>query len=492
MREGVTHAFGGPGAASLPLLAGLAGRPPARGIGTRHDRVAGFMADGFARASGELAACVGAAGLATGLAAAYAESVPVLALVGETGGGVGRSEPAETEGGHGQAGDPVALLAPVTKWAAEVRIAERAPELIQRAAQVAVAGRPRPVVVSLPADVQVQALRDPDFRLPFSVAAPIPQPAEIERAAELLAWSMRPAIVAGGGAERAGARTTIAALADALGAPVACAWQRKAAFPNDHPAFVGMLGPGAHEAAERAVREADVVLALGCRLSIPPWNPVLEDAALIQVDVDPEELGAAYAPSAALCGDAEATARALLNGMPEESGPSEPRWERRLALRAAYEEQARPPDGAPLVHALLYAQAQHDPVFVVDAPEVSFPVKRAESWYGGDGPAGWAFGAALGAQLARPSERILCATTGESLWSVAQDLETAVRERIPVVALVAAGERDLAAFARLVGAHGERVERPEELAPAIDRALAAGRPAVVDAVLDAAAVAPTG
>ena len=193
----------------------------------------------------------------------------------------------------------------------------------------------------------------------------------------------------------------------------------------------------------------------------------------------------------------------------------------RLAeLRRAYEEQSRAPDAesassAALVRALDSVRRRHDPVFVQDAPTFGvwmqryLPVERPASYYGNAGGAmGWGLPAAFGIQLARPGERVVAVVGDGSFWMVAQDLETAVRESIPVVTVVANnfaygntrdrqradhGGRmfgvyydnpDFAAFARLLGAHGERVERAEELEPAIDRALASGLPSVVDVIQD--------
>ena len=141
----------------------------------------------------------------------------------------------------------------------------RVPELVQRSIQVAQSGRPRPVMLSIPLDVQLGELREPLYRPRVTVAHPVPAEAELERAAQLLATARRPAIVVGGGGERAHA--AVAALADLVRAPVAAAWHRKAAFPDAHPAFAGVLGFGALEATERAMLEADVVLSLGCRFS---------------------------------------------------------------------------------------------------------------------------------------------------------------------------------------------------------------------------------
>jgi acetolactate synthase-1/2/3 large subunit len=516
-REGVDHVFGLPGTTTMHLLDALSQRDDVRFVSTRHEQVAGFMADGFARASGRVGMCMasrgpGAANLTIALHNAFGESVPVLALIGQVDDEIVYREAFEEV-------DLVALFEPLTKWALEIHDAARVPELLQRAIQVARSGRPRPVMASLPLDVQTRLVPEPAFRPPLHVAAPIPAEAELRRAAELLAGAERPMILVGGGAERAGARDAVAALAERLAAPVAASWHRKSAFSDAHPAFVGVLGFGALEATERALAEADVVLALGCRLSqftSRRWMLPGPGTELIQVDVDADELGRAHPVAVALQGDARATAQALAGG---ELGDSAERSARLAELRRAYEQQSRPPDAASAssaapVRAMDAARGRHDPVFVQDAPTFGvwmqrhLPVERAASYYGNAGGAmGWGLPAALGIQLARPEERVIAVVGDGSFWMVAQDLETAVRESIPVVTVVANnfaygntrdrqradGGRmfgvfydnpDFAAFARLLGAHGERVERADELEPALDRALASGLPAVVDVIQD--------
>jgi acetolactate synthase-1/2/3 large subunit len=262
------------------------------------------------------------------------------------------------------------------------------------------------------------------------------------------------------------------------------------------------------------------VLALGCRLSqftSRRWTLPPAEAELIQVDVDADELGRAHPVAVALCGDARATAAALAAGV---SAAGE-RSERVAELRQEYEEQSRLPDmageggvaSAALVGALRALRERHDPIFVQDAPTFGvwmqryLPVERAASYYGNAGGAmGWGLPAALGIQLARPREQVVAVVGDGSFWMVAQDLETAVREDIPVVVVVSNnfafgntrdrqradhGGRmigvfydnpDFAEFARLLGAHGERVERGEELEPALERALASRLPAVVDVI----------
>ena len=518
--EDVTHVFGLAGTTTLHLLDALHGHPALRFVSVRHEQVAGFMADGFARASGRAGVCMasrgpGAANLVIALHNAYGESIPVVALVGQVDDEIVHREAFEEV-------DLTALFDPVTKWSLEIHAHGRVPELVQRAVQVAEGGRPRPVMVSIPLDVQRAELREPVFRPKVTVAHTVPVDAELQRAAVLLAGARRPAVVVGGGGERAHA--AVAALADLLQAPVGAAWHRKAAFPDSHPAFVGVLGFGAFEVTERVLSDADVVLSLGCRFSqftSRRWSLLAPDVELVQVDVDPEELGRSYAPSVALQGDAGQTALALARALGGHVPPGDLRA-RRAALRADYEREAQLPDvaepdagvsSAAVVRALDAVRRSHDPTFVLDAPTFGIwmqrylPIERSGSYFGNAGGAmGWGLGAAMGMQLARPEERVVCVTGDGSFWMVAQDLETAVREDIPVVFVITNnfaygnirdrqradhGERyigvrygnpDFAAFAQLLGAHGERVERADALAPALERALAAGRPAVVDVV----------
>lgn len=531
-REGVTHIFGLPGTTTMHLLDALARRTDIRYISTRHEQVAGFMADGFARASGGLGVCMasrgpGAANLTIALHNAHAESVPVLALIGQVADGMVYREAFEEM-------NLVDLFRPVTKWSLEIHDPKRVPELVQRAAHLAVTSRPRPVMVSIPLDVQTAALPEPGFRRPFSVAGPVPAGEEVARAARLLASARRPVIVVGGGAERAGAAGATAQLAAALGAPVAAAWQRKAAFSDGDPAFIGALGFGALSVTERALREADVVLSLGCRFSqftSAGYTLLPESCSLIQVDVDAEELGRVYSPAVGLVGDARAAAEALRAALPDPVESIEARRRRRSELRAAYLTEATLPESQPaegagsaaLVRALALVRDAHNPIFVVDAPSFAVWMQRylrvdhPGRYVGNAGGAmGWGLPAALGVRLARPSEQVVAVVGDGSFWMVAQDLETAVREDIPVVVVVANNSAygntrdrqlvdhggrvfgvsyknpDFAELARLLGGHGERVERDEDIGPAIHRAIQSGKPAVVDVIQPAGESLPPG
>ena len=308
---------------------------------------------------------------------------------------------------------------------------------------------------------------------------------------------------------------------------MATTWARNAAFPNGHPLYVGALGYGVLPVTEQALAEADVLLSLGCRFSeftTRRWRAVASATRLVQCDVDPEEVGRVYVPEVALLGDAGATALALTTVVAGRNGPSASRRRRADDLRRRYcEESVLPPapgaaSGVPsraVVEALRSVLTRRPATLLSDAASFGpwlhryVGYERAGSYVGSAGGAmGWGFPAAMGVQLARPLERVLCVSGDGAFWMVAQDLETAVRERIPVVTLVTNnfafgntrdrqriehGGRyvgvfydnpDFAAFARLLGAHGERVERAEDLVPAIERSLDSGLPAVVDVIQD--------
>jgi acetolactate synthase-1/2/3 large subunit len=520
--EGVTHVFGLPGTTIMHLIDAFAQQDEIRYITVRHEQVAAFMADGFARASGEVGVCMasrgpGAANLSIGVHNAHAESVPLLAIVGQVADDIYYRDAFEEM-------DLVRFFEPVTKRTFEVHDANRIPELTQRAIRDAVSGRPGPVLLSLPLDAQtaeVSAAPLPRFR----PAPPAPDETAIHAAAALLADAERPVIIAGGGTcNPSGYDTNLIKLAERLRAPVVTTWLRKNAFPNDSPLFCGSLGYGAVEVTDGLVRDADVILALGCRFSefaTRRWTLVPPEARLIHVDVDPEVLGRVYIPCIGICADAALAANALLAAS-ETSPPTHTRRERAAASRAAYLTQTQLTEAATGdrvssagIITALRAVLDENTVLVQDAPSLGTWIHRhldftspGTFFAAAGGSMGWGLPAAMGIQLARPRQRVVTVCGDGSFWMVAQDLETAVRERLPVVNIVnnnfafgntrdrqrtAHGGRyhgvfygnpDLAAFARLLGAHGERVERDEDLVPAIERALASGLPAVIDCVQD--------
>lgn len=522
----IEHVIGLPGTTIMDVIDVLAGREDIRYLSVRHEQAAAHMADGYWRAREQLAACLvsrgpGAANLAIGMHNAYAESIPVLALVGQVPDALAHREAFEEL-------DLVAFFKPLTKWAIDVHDSRRLTELVTRAARTAAAGRPRPVMVSLPLDV-LQA-RDHQSQLTTSSTParhPRPDPDDLADVVDILRGAQRPTLVLGGGMLRPRWSDDAMALARTLAAPVVTTWMRQNAYPNHDPQFVGTLGYGAHAAAEQAVVESDVILALGCRFSefsTRRYTLVPDEATIVQVDLDAQEIGAIYPGAVGLVGDAWQVVGSLCAGLTGET-PSRVASHRATILRRQYETQCVVPDdrggqargvgSGALAAALQRTVRVHDVIVVQDThsfgPWLSRYVAfdRPGTHYGAAGGSmGWGVPAALGVQLARPDERVLAVCGDGSFWMVAQELETAVREDLPVVFVItnnfsygntrdrqkmSHGGRyagvfhsnpDFAAFARLLGAHGERIERGDDLDAAIERALAAGSPAVLDVIQD--------
>jgi len=507
----------------MNLLDAFARQSDIRYLSTRHEQVAAFMADGFARASGRVGVCLasrgpGAANMAIAVHNAYAESIPVLAVIGQVPDALYWRDAFEEM-------DLLTFFTPLTKWAVEVHEVERIPELLQRAIRTTEGGRPRPVMVSLPLDVQQSpAPPDVDLQPVFRHRHPVPDPRDIAEAAALLAGARRPVIIAGGGASAAAQE--LLAFAELLSAPLVTTWLRKGAVANDAATFMGSLGYGAFDVTERTVTEADVILSVGCRFdefTSKRWTLLPPKAALISIDVDPDEIGRVYVPRIGLPGDARATLTSLTSNLtPRPSGPAAKQRTRRLAaFRAEYvtglrlepDGQQTPVPSAALVKHLTAGIDRHDAILVQDVHTFGpwihryLPMRRPGRYFAAAGGSmGWGFPAALGVQLARPTERVVCVAGDGSFWMVAQDLETAVREDIPVVVVVVnnfaygntrdrqrtahSGRHlgvfhtnpDFAAFAKLLGAYGERVERADDFPAALDRAIASGLPAVLDVI----------
>jgi acetolactate synthase-1/2/3 large subunit len=524
-REGVTHVFGLPGTTIMSVLDALARREDMRYISTRHEQVAGFMADGYARASGLPSVALasrgpGAANMAIAVHNAHAESIPLLAVVGQVPDDIMHRDSFEET-------DLVAQFTPITKWAVEVHDPARIPELVQRAVRVASSGRPGPVLVSVPMDAQTRDA-EPAFQPYFRPAPPAPDPAALHRAAALLRSAHRPVIITGGGMLSGGYHSGLHELATRLPAPVVTTWLRKNAVANDADYFCGSLGYGAPAITENLVREADVVLALGCRFSeftTKRYTLLSPTSQLVHVDIDAGELGHIYLPEIGLHADAGSTATALAALLSADAGEAAAARGTRLSeLRRAYLAATQPPPlepgsspvpSAAIVAALRPLARREDIVLAQDVHTFGPWIQRfvefihPGSYYAAAGGSmGWGFPAALGIALARPDKRVVAVHGDGSFFMVAQDLETAVRENIPVVNVIVnnfaygntrdrqrfafdqrylgvfLGNPDFARYAELLGAYGERVDKPEQLGPALDRALASGRPAVLDVIQD--------
>jgi acetolactate synthase-1/2/3 large subunit len=310
--RGVRYAFGVPGESFLGLLDAIHETPEIQLIATRHEGGAAFMADAVGKLTGQPAICmgtrgVGSANLAIGIHTAQQDSTPLIALVGQV----------ETPFRHREALQEVelaAFLGQITKWAVEPPNGAELPRLVSEAYRRSVSGRPGPVAIALRGDILDEEV---STDLPHATATAVSAPPRraVEAALALLRDAERPLIIAGGGSLRSGATADLVAFAEQTGIPVIGAFRRLDVFPNDHPLSLGSLSFGTPAAMVERARSADVVLAIGTRLAeltTMGYTVPSPDAALIHVDISPEETGRSLPARIAIAADAREALRMFL------------------------------------------------------------------------------------------------------------------------------------------------------------------------------------
>ena len=537
IQEGVRYIFGIPGGQLCPVLDAVRRFGHDAGLDfimTRHEQAAAHMADAYARITGQPGVCMGtvgpgAADLVPGVYAAWADSIPLVVLTAQN-----QTWKSYPERGSMQSLDQVDLFRPITKWQARVTHWQRIPELVQRAFRVALSGRPRPVHLDLHVDVLV-ATGDESI-LTFSplpperyrpVRGPVAPPELIEEAARMLVEAQRPLIHPGGGVLRAGAWEEVRELAEYLSAPVTTSIGASGVLPEDHPLCLIAGGYGALGAQAMA----DLVLLVGGRLGDvdfwgqPPFWGEPDEQKLIQIDVEPENVGLNRPVDLALVGDAKATLRALVEAVKRRTGPIPARPEM-AEYRAAQEAwlaqfQAQAASDQKPIHPLrairdVRAFFPRDAICVLDGGNTNVWAHylnrvyepRSLLWAADSGHLGTGLPYAIGAKLAAP-DRMVYGICGDGAFALnIQELETAARLDLPFVIVVVNDRQwgmikatQMAAYdaryigvdfsdvrydqvARAMGCWGERVEEPDQITPALERAVASGRPAVVDVVVD--------
>jgi len=529
-RAGVKIAFTVPGESVLGLIEGLAASR-IRVVATRHENSAAFMAAAVAQLTGRPAACIGtrapgAANLAIGLHAARADSAPVIAIVG----GVRR----DVQGREAfQELDSVRTFEPIVKWAVELKDADGAGSLIERAVATATRGRPGPVLISVPADL-VDALvpaasGEGGAAAGLAEHRPEPDPTLVRKVLHLLADAHRPLILAGAGVLRARSSDALVRFAETMRVPVISSWRRGDVFPNDNPLYLGMTGLGAPPSVLARLEDADALLVLGCRLGeITTFGYRVPGGATRWAEVDVEPRGAAdsHGPDIVMAADAAAflrVAQRVLARAVFDAASLDERTAINGVDRQAYEAgsivDAEPWDG-PGVHpgrvvATLARLLPPEAILTTDAGDFGtwaargYRFHRPGSFLGSSaGPMGYGLPAAIGAALARPG-RLAVALAGDGGFAMTMaELETAVRERAHVVVLVfdngrygtiwrqqqargdavglatSLGPVDFAAVAEACGALGLAVRSDDEFEPALRQALEAGRPALLHLALD--------
>ena len=511
--HGVDTVFGLPGVQIMPIFDALHGHPEVRVVNVRHEQAAAYMADGYARASGRPGVALvvpgpGALNAAGALGTAYSASSPVLLISGQ----IGTGDLGRRRGVLHEVDDQLEVFRPLTKWSHRVMEADGIPGAVRRAFHELCTGRPRPVELELPPDVLTAPAPEGDEG-PDTYAPPAPTPEAVADAAQLLSNAHRVLIWAGGGAVRSHAGEELAAVAELLGAPVVTTPEGKGAIPEDHPLSLGAcystFGP-----AQWLAPQADVVLAVGTRFTLPmtgPWS-LRPPQALVQIDIDPEEVGQSYPAQVGLVGDARLALGALRERLEGAQRASSWTQEEFHAARLQAEQEVHELTSfqLPIVNALRQ-EMDRDAVLVSGVTNVAYWANLAYPVYEPDtyltssyfATLGFAFPTALGAKVARP-ERQVVALTGDGgfLYDVGE-LATAVQHGINIVVVVfndnAFGASlndqqtryqgrvigtqlhnpDFVKLAESFGAVGMRAQ-PEEFGPALRQALSAQRPVLLE------------
>jgi acetolactate synthase-1/2/3 large subunit len=504
--EGVRVVFGLPGVQLYGVMAALRDEPRIRFIATRHEQATGYMADGYARASGEpgVALVVPGPGLlnaAAGLSTAYACSSPVFVLSGQ----IPKSKIGKRVGLLHEVDDQLDAIAAVTKWRRRVLEIPEIPETVREAFRQLRTGRPRPVELEVPPET-MEDEDDVALQPPADVSREAAPPADVERGAAALAAARRPVIYAGGGVHLAGAHGALRAVAEHLQAGVIESAEGKGALSARHPLALGAaLWPGTPLKAH--LDQADLVLAVGSRLAVAALR---SDQDVLQIDVDPEEIGRNHPRTIGLVGDARRTLEGLFRALSAGSAPRPASWADLDGLRAAIQATASQEPQASILRSLR-AGTPDDAILVPDMNQIGYyarpfwPVYEPRTYFTSSysGNLGFAFPTALGAKIAQPERPVVAVCGDGGFLYNAQELSTAVRYGINVVTVVFNDDAygnvgrdldeawggtigadltnpDFMKLAEAYGVVGLRAKDPLEVGDLVREAVALDRPVLVE------------
>ncbi|RYG73317.1 thiamine pyrophosphate-binding protein [Lentibacillus lipolyticus] len=513
--EQVRDVFCVPGESYLPLLDALHDEASIRLISARHESGAAFMAEGYAKSKlkpGVVMATrgVGAANLSIGVHTAYQDSTPMVVFLGQV--------HSKFRGREGfQEVDLDRYFGHIAKWAVEVKDAERMPELVQRAFRIAQTGRPGPVVVSLPEDVLPS-----EAAMTFGPATVKPKPAPSEeekaRVEELLSRAERPLVIAGGGVKSAQAEDALVTFAEDFHLPVIAAFRRHDVFPHNHPLYAGHLGLGTNSKILETVEEADLIIALGTRLSevtTQDYKIIPADKQLIHIDISVDTIGKVYSPDVGITADAREALKKFseMEFRPRWKGWADTRhkeYERISSLNVTHNDAVNKH-----MMAVLDKLLPDDALLTNDAGNFAgwlhayYKFTKKHTYVGPtSGAMGYGMPAALGAKLAMPDKPVVSLSGDGGFMMTVQELETAVRCQIPVICIVFnnrmygtirmhqemhypekvigtdLGNVSFADLASSVGAAGYTVESTEAFSQTLEDVIQAERPVVIEVLTD--------
>ena len=509
---GVSHVFYVPSV--LGSMMSLLNEKGVKTVITHGEKAAAYMADGYARASHKpgIVFCqdIGTTNMAAGLRDAYMGSSPVIAITG------GQDDQPRYRNAYQNAEDFTAWNA-VTKANFTVDTAERLPDLLRQAFRVATTGTPGPVHLELRGNAGQMLDKEGDFEVVveerfthYPAFRTEPDDADISAAAEILARAERPIIVAGGGVVSSSAGSEVVKLAERLSIPVATSLNAKAIIPDEHPLAIGVPGSYSRWSANKAVSEADLVMFIGSHTGgqvTNAWQIPAPGTQVIQIDIDEEELGRNYPNAASIHGDAKVSVQRLIDAV--EAQPPRQKWiERVQQLDREYWEESDPlrdsndlPMRPERICKELNEWLPDETTLVCDTFHAAIwtaqmvRLKEGQKYVRCAGSLGWGLPGTIGVKAAWPDKPVVGFVGDAGFYYHIGELETAVRCGINAVVVVnnnySGGvgvtspfhrEVSLAKIAEDFGCFGVRVEQPDGIRPALDAALSAGRPAVVELI----------
>ncbi|OBF59717.1 acetolactate synthase [Mycobacterium sp. 852002-53434_SCH5985345] len=503
--EGVSVVFGLPGEENIRFVQALASSS-IRYVLTRHEQGAAFMAEMYGRVTGRAAVVSstlgpGAINMQLGVADATTNSTPLVAISAQVG------HDREFKESH-QYVDLVRMFAPITRWAADIPTARAIPEMFRKAFKVAETERPAAVYLAVPEHIDVDETDYDLTPLPRNVVrADAPAPGQVERAVDILRQAKRPVVLAGHGAARGNATAALVRFSEEFGIPVANTFHGKGVMPDDHPNSIGTLGFMRHDYVNFGFDNADVVITVGYELQ--EFDPVRinpqADKKIIHIHRFPAEVDAHYSVDVGIIGDISASLDALtegLDGHAYEADPEVPGHGLLAEEFARGQEDSRYPLAPARVVADTRTALGRSDVVLVDTGATKMWMARLYPTYecntclvsNGLSTMGFALPGALGVKLARPESKVLAVVGDGAFLMNSQEIETAVRERIPLVVLiwddggygliewkmdlelgahyyVKFGNPDVVTYAESFGAKGYRINSADELLPTLRAAL---------------------
>ncbi len=493
----------------------------------RQEGGAAMMADTWGRLTGEPGICMvtrgpGATNASAGLHIAMQDSIPMILFIGQV----------QRDAREREAFQEVEYRRAFTefaKWVGEIDDARRIPEFVTRAFAIATSGRPGPVVLSLPEDMLVDLVEAPEAK-PYTPVENHPGPKQTAKFAELLGNAKRPMVIVGGTRWTEDSVAKFKTFAETFKLPVGCSFRRQALFDHLSPSYAGDVGIGINPALSKEIKEADLIVLLGSRMSeMPSSGYTLLDIpypsqTLVHIFPDAEELGRMYRPDLAIC----ASTSDFVDALESLEAPQKPVWaDRTAAMHDAYLKWSTPPKTGPgpvqmgPIMDWIEANVPVDAVFTNGAGNYATWLHRFHRFQRFNtqsaptsGSMGYGLPAAVAAKHLFPEREVVCFAGDGCFMMHGQEFITAVRYGLPIITVLVNNgtygtirmhqEReypgrvsgtdlvnpDFVAFAKAYGGHGELVEKTEDFGPAYERARASGKPAIIEVKLDPEAITP--